>query len=256
MSEIRTLIIEDDAVVMPRLCDILRGIPEVELIHHAGTLDDALTAVRRLTPDLVFVDLETPDVDGFALIEAIGPSAMPPTVFVTAHRDRALRAFDLRAFDCLLKPFAHDRLLGALHRVRAQLRAAREHRVAETLLALAHDTAPAREPAPARFVVKSSGRVFFVPVAEIDWIESDGNYARLHAGGRTHVVRETMASLEQRLSSRRFARIHRSRIVNLERVRELRARGNGEYDVVLGDGTRFRIGRAYRQEVQDRLERG
>jgi two-component system LytT family response regulator len=236
---------------------MLREEGDIDVIGACATGAEAIEAVRALKPDLVFLDLEMPDVDGFAVIDAIGRRQMPATIIVTAHEDRALRAFDLPAFDYLLKPFGRERLRDALVRARQHLTAKRERELAERLLALAHEAAPAalREQSPERFIVRSGGRVLFVSISEIDWIESHGNYVRLHAGGRTHIVRETMVSLEQRLDPMRFARVHRTRIINLDRVRELRARGNGEYDVVLAEGTQFRVGRAFRQALHERLQR-
>jgi two-component system, LytTR family, response regulator len=256
MPAIRTVVIEDQPFARDHLVALLQQEGDVDVIGACATGAEAIDFVRTLKPDLVFLDLEMPDVDGFSVIDAVGRDQMPATIIVTAHDDRAVRAFDLPAFDYLLKPFGRERLQEALARARAHLMAARERDLTDRLLALAHDAAPiTAEHGPERFVVKSAGRVLFVGVADIDWIESHGNYVRLHTGGRTHVVRETMASLEQRLDTSRFARIHRTRIVNLDRVRELRARGNGEYDVVLSEGTHFRVGRAFRQALHERLQK-
>jgi two-component system LytT family response regulator len=256
MSGIRTLVVEHRAASRDPLTELLRGEPDVQLIGACAGTREAVAAIRALKPDLVFIDVDAPEAAGAAIVDAIGAERMPPTIVVTAVHDGALRAFDLSAFDCLLRPFGRDRLKNALERARAHLHAVRERELGDRLVALAHDAAPAHEPPPQRLVVKSGGRVLFVSIADVDWIESDGNYVRLHAGGRTHIVRETMASLGERLEARRFARIHRRRIVNLDKLRELRARGNGEYDVVLGDGTRLRVGRAFRQALQHTLEKG
>jgi two-component system LytT family response regulator len=256
MPGIRTLVIEDQPLARDHLVSLLNDEPDVDVIAACDTGHAAVAAVRELQPDLVFLDLELPDIDGFDIIEAIGADRMPPTILVTAHADEAIRAFDLSAFDYLLKPFGRDRLREALGRARAHLETLRAREIGSRLLALAHEAPPAREAGPARFLVKSGGRALFVNVADVDWIESSGNYVRLHAGGRVHLVRETMASLERRLEGAPFARIHRRRIVNLDRVQALRARGNGEYDVVLKSGTAFRVGRAFRQDLHERLRRG
>jgi two-component system LytT family response regulator len=256
MSGIRTLVIEDQPLARDHLVSLLRDEPGIDVIAACETGRAAVDAVRDLRPDLVFLDLEMPDIDGFGVIEAIGTDHMPPTILVTARAGDAVRAFDLSAFDYLLKPFGRDRLREALGRARAHLESLRARDIGSRLLALAEQVPPAREPGPARFIVKSGGRALFVSLADVDWIESSGNYVRLHAAGRVHVVRETMASLERRLSGARFARIHRRRIVNLDRVQALRARGNGEYDVVLNGGDAFRVGRAFRQELHEKLQRG
>ena len=255
MTSLRLVIVEHPAFASEGLSEVVAAEPWVEIAARCRTGREGIAAIRDMAPDLVLLDLEMPDVDGFEVIETIGPDAMPPTIVVTAHDDAALRAFELRAFDYLCKPFGSERLREALARARAHIELAREHDITRRVLALAQDLTP-EHGVPERFVVKSGGRVLFVALREIDWIESDGNYVHLHAAGRTHVVRETMASLEQRLLGQRFARVHRTRIVNLERVRELRARGNGEYSVVLADESRFRVGRAFRQELQEKLQRG
>jgi two-component system LytT family response regulator len=252
-SVIRALIVEDEAMARDQLVGLLREEPDIEVVGACDSGPAAIAALRSTPVDLVFLDLEMPGMDGFGVMEAIGPDAMPPTIVVTAHDEYALKAFDVHAFDYLLKPFGRERLQEALERMRLYLGSEREGDLARRLLALTRDTRPA-EPQGARFLVKSGGRVLFVGFGEIDWIESSGNYVRLHAAGRMHVMRETMSSIEQRLAGRRFARVHRTRIVNLDRVAALHARGNGEYDVELRDGTKFPVGRAYREELEERLK--
>jgi two-component system LytT family response regulator len=256
MPGIRTLVIEDQPLARDHLVSLLKDEPDVDVIAACETGRAAVAAVRDLRPDLIFLDVELPDIDGFGIFETVGPDRMPPTILVTANASDAIRAFDLSAFDYLVKPFGRDRLREALGRARAHLETLRAQDIGNRLLALAQQAPPVRESGPARFIVKSGGRALFVNVSDVDWIESSGNYVRLHAAGRIHIVRETMASLERRLEGARFARIHRRRIVNLDHVQALRARGNGEYDVVLSGGTAFRVGRAFRQELHERLQRG
>jgi two-component system, LytTR family, response regulator len=256
MSPLRVVIVEDQLVARDHLVSLLAAEPDVEIVAVCETARAAIAAVSELAPDAVFLDLDMHDVDGSGVVETLGRDRMPLTIVLTAHEDGALRAFDVSAFDCLLKPFGRDRLRAALARVRTHVALAREHDLGNRLLALAHEAAPPHHLEASRFVVRSGGRVLFVASRDVDWIESDGNYVHLHAAGRTHVVRETLTNLERKLAARRFARIHRTRLVNLDRVRELRARGNGEYDVVMADGTRMRVGRAFRQELHRKLERG
>ena len=234
------------------LVSLLGEEPDVDVVAACCSGREAVESIGTLRPDLVFLDLDLPGLDGFGVIDAVGPAVMPPTIFVTAYDEFARRAFDVHAFDYLLKPFSRARLREALQRARRHLGSERDGELARRLMSLVQDGRPAKTGAP-RFLVRAGGRVLFVPFADIDWVESDGNYVRLHAGGRSHVVRETMASIERRLAGRRFARVHRTRIVNLDRVSVLEARGNGEYDVVMVDGARFRVGRVFRESVQRRL---
>jgi two-component system LytT family response regulator len=252
MSPIRTLVVEDQPIARDRLVELLRSEPDVEVIGAAETGPEAVDAIRRLGPDLVFLDLQIPDLDGFGVIAELGP-AMPLTIFVTAYDEYALRAFDVHAFDYLLKPFGRERLQQALDRARARLAEGREEQLARRLVSLVQDVGGPR-PLPDRLMVKSGGRVVFLALDELDAAESEGNYVRLHAGERVHVVRETMASIETRLGHDRFCRIHRGWIVNLDRVRELNVRANGEHELVTHEGRTYRVGRAYREAVQTRLQ--
>jgi two-component system LytT family response regulator len=257
MARIRTLVVEDQLLAREHLVGWLNAESDVDVVGACSGGWQAIEAIRSLRPDLVLLDLDLPDIDGFRVIEEVGAEAMPTTIFVTAFDEFAVRAFEVHAFDYLLKPFGKERLHDALERARLHLGTERESELARRLMALVHDARPARPSANGgRFLVKSGGRILFVPFSDIDFVEADGNYVRIHAGARSHVIRETMQSVEQRLAEQRFARVHRSRIVNLDRITELRARGNGEYELVLRDGSRFRVGRAYRDLLQERLKAG
>ena len=252
MARIRTLVVEDQPIARDRLVELLRSEPDVEVVGVADTGPDAVEAIRRLSPDLVFLDLQIPELDGFGVIAEVG-HAMPLTICVTAFDEYALRAFDVHAFDYLLKPFGRERLLEAMARARVRLAEGREEQLARRLVSLVQDVGGPR-PLPDRLMVKSSGRVVFLLLDELDAAESEGNYVRLHAGARVHLVRETMASIEARLGQDRFCRIHRGWIVNLDRVRELHVRANGEHELVTHEGRTYRVGRAYREAVQARLQ--
>jgi two-component system LytT family response regulator len=251
-TSIRTVIVEDEVIARDQLVQLLQEEPDIQIVAACDSGASAIAVLQSTAVDLVFLDLEMPGMSGFGVIETIGPHVMPPTIVVTAHDEYALKAFDVHAFDYLLKPFGRDRLREALERMRIHIGNARDGDLARRLLALSREVR-LPEPQGARFLVKSAGRVLFVGFDEIDWIESSGNYVRLHAAGRLHVMRETMSSIEHRLAGRRFARVHRTRIVNLDRVAALHARGNGEYDVELRDGTKFPVGRAYREELEAKL---
>ena len=252
MSRIRTLVVEDQPIARDRLVELLQSEPDVEVVGAADTGLDAVDAIRRLNPDLVFLDLQIPELDGFGVIAELG-HAMPLTIFVTAHDEYALRAFDVHAFDYLLKPFGRERLQQALARARVHLTERREEQLARRLVSLVQDVGGPR-PLPDRLMVKSGGRVVFLLLEELDAAESEGNYVKLHTGARVHLVRETMASIEARLGFDRFCRIHRRWIVNLDRVRELHVRGNGEHELITHEGRTYRVGRAYRDAVQSRLQ--
>jgi two-component system LytT family response regulator len=245
MSRIRTLVVEDQPIARDRLVELLQAEADVELVGVADSGAEAVDAIRRLAPDLVFLD-------GFGVIAEVG-QAMPLTIFVTAYDEYALRAFDVHAFDYLLKPFGRERFQQALARARLRLAEGREEQLARRLVSMVHDAGGPR-PLPDRLMVKSGGRVVFLPLDELDAVESEGNYVRLHAGPRVHLVRETMASIELRLGHDRFCRVHRGWIVNLDRVRELRVRPNGEHELVTHEGRTYRVGRAYRDLVQSRLQ--
>jgi two-component system LytT family response regulator len=196
-----------------------------------------------------------PELDGFGIVEAVGIERMPLTIFVTAYDEHAVRAFEVHALDYLLKPFGRARLQKAIARARAELQRNRTGAIAERLAAVFDDLHAPERQGP-RLMVRVNGRVRFVEIAHIDWVEAEGNYVRLHAGADTHVVRETMARLLPKLGDTQFFRIHRSRIVNLARIKELRLASGGDYDVLLHDGTRLPLSRLFKDALQERLSRG
>ncbi|HEU0079894.1 MAG TPA: LytTR family DNA-binding domain-containing protein, partial [Longimicrobiaceae bacterium] len=244
---------------------LLREEPDAEVVGSAGTGDEAVDAVRTLSPDLLLLDVQMPGRDGFGVLDALGADRMPYVVFVTAYDRYALRAFEVHALDYLLKPFDAGRFHRAFARARAQIRRreTREHR--RRLIGLLGDLAlrgdAADEPAAAaeappaveRLLVRAEGRILFLRTDEIDWVGAQGNYAELHVGAEAYLIRETMGELEARLDPRRFLRVHRSTIVNLDRVRELRPWFGGDYRVSLLDGTELHLSRLYRSRAAERL---
>jgi two-component system LytT family response regulator len=206
--------------------------------------------IQQDRPDLVFLDVQMPGMDGFEVLDALDPATLPAVVFVTAYDRYALKAFDVHAVDYLLKPFDRQRFASALDRARLDLRAADAGR---RILALVADLRRERRPQQ-RIVVKAAGRVFFLRPAEIDWMEAAGNYVRLHVGKKSHLVRETMKGLEDRLDPDTFVRIHRSRIVNLDRVRELQPWFHGEHLIVLTSGEQLTTSRRHSVRLQELLE--
>jgi two-component system, LytTR family, response regulator len=251
MSGLRTLIVDDEPLARDRLRQLLRDEPDIEVIGECGDGMEALEAIRSGRPDLVFLDVQMPELDGFGLLAELGQDSPPAIVFVTAHDEFAVRAFEVHALDYLLKPFDAERLQAALRRARGWLVQRGTGDLGERLSALLADLRGAGmvgKPQD-RLAVKSSGRVVLLKHDEIDWIEAADNYVNLHVGRESHLLRETMNSLEQRLPADRFLRISRSTMVNLDRVRELQPMFHGEYAVILRDGTRLSLSRGYRDKL-------
>ncbi|HEY1375440.1 MAG TPA: LytTR family DNA-binding domain-containing protein [Gemmataceae bacterium] len=253
---VRVLIVDDEPLARRRLRSLLAGDPDMAVVGECGDGPAAVAAIRDQAPDLVFLDVQMPALDGLGVVAAVGPERMPPTVFVTAYDQYAVRAFDVNAVDYLLKPVDADRFAAALRRAKAQVGRRAGADLQDRLLALLADAKKAEPPAPStppadRLAVKSGGKVVFLRADEIDWIEAAGNYSRLHVGKRTHLLRETMTALEARLDPKRFVRIHRSTIVNLERIRELQPYFHGDYVVLLHDGTQLTLSRTHRQKLHE-----
>jgi len=257
MSKIRTLVVDDEPIARARMVSLLREESDIELVGECSNGHQAASAIQSTNPDLLFLDIQMPEGDGLSLARTIQSSGAPAVVFVTAYDEYALRAFEVHALDYLLKPFGRDRFQQTLQHARAILERRRAGDLGRRLLALVNDIKT--EPGPTRLdrlVVKSGGRVFFLRTDQIDWIEAAGNYVRLHLGEESHLFRETMNRMEARLDGRRFVRIHRSRIVNTERVKELQPWFNGEHVVILQNGTRLTLSRGYREKLQEQLKRG
>jgi two-component system LytT family response regulator len=253
-GRVRVLVADDEPLARERLRLLLSREDGIDLVAECPNGTDAIEAIDRLQPDLVFLDIQMPGANGFEVIEAIGAERMPLVVFVTAFDQYALRAFDVHALDYLLKPFDRERFHEALVRARQQLDRRTNGDLERRLLELVQDLKPSAQRIE-RFVIKSGGRVFFVRSDEIDWIEAAGNYVKLHVAGEAHLFRETMNTLEAQLDPDTFFRIHRSHIVNIERVKELQPWFNGEYVVFLRNGTRLTLSRGYREKLQERIGR-
>ena len=250
---IRVVVADDQPMARERLVSLLSAEPGVEVAGVASSGLEAVDCIRHQAPDLVFLDLQMPGMDGFGVIEAIGVERMPATVFVTAFDEYAVRAFEVQALDYLLKPFGRQRFQSALARARRHLERERQGEMAGRLAELLQMRRPGegRE----RILVKSGGRVSFIDIDSIDWVEAEGNYVRLHAGDQVHLMRETMNGLVERIGAQQFFRIHRSRIVNVKKVKELLIAGGGDYQVVLVDGTKLGLSRLYRDALQEQLTR-
>lgn len=276
---IRVLVVDDEPIARRRVRRMLRLEPDVDVIDEVGSGSEAIEAIRKERPDLVLLDVQMPDVDGFGVVDALGAEAMPPTIFVTAFNEYAVRAFDVNAIDYLLKPYDPDRFRSAFQRARShmervssaeqgrKIRALLEQVIGDdrTSAALA-DRGPASAPngmgAPPprvrfldRLMVKHDGRVSFVKVSDVDWFEASGNYVRVHVGKGSHLIRETMHHIEAQLEPSMFVRIHRAVIVNIDRIKELQPWFAGDYVVLLRDGRQLKLSRTYREHLQSRMHR-
>jgi two-component system LytT family response regulator len=249
---LNVLIADDEPLVRSGLRSLLEAEPDVAILgeaHHGG---EAVSMIRALKPDLVFLDVQMPEIDGFAVLAALEDSELPAIVFVTAFDEYAIRAFDEHAVDYLLKPFDADRFGRALARGRSRLAVpAGPEQQAGVRAAL--ETMTREQRFAERLLVKNNGRTMVLQVNEIDWIESADNYVRLHTRAGRFMVREPIRSIEARLSPRQFARAHRSVIVNLSRVRELEPLAGGEYVIILTNDTRLTLSRSYRDQFRTRL---
>ncbi len=244
----RALIVDDESLARERLRQLLGAHPEIEVAGECADGRAALETIQKLAPDLVFLDVQMPELDGFGVLEAIGDKPMPLIVFVTAHDKFALRAFEVHAVDYLLKPFDRERFEGALRHALEQLtnRAGAGH--SERQAALLADVKSTTQ-APDRLAVKSGGHIVWVGLNEIDWIESADNYVELHVGPRSHLLRETLNALEARLPSEKFVRVSRSAMVNPQKVKELTRLLYGGYEITLQNGTRLTMSRRYRDKL-------
>jgi two-component system LytT family response regulator len=264
-SKIRVAIVDDEELARERMRALLSEHADIEVVAECADGAEALRAIDDTHPDLVFLDVQMPEVDGFEVVEALergdpnerpqNGSRPPAIVFVTAHDDHALRAFEIHALDFLLKPFDSVRFEKTLSRARRHLRQSRES-VDARLLALLEDLRTERhgQRHSDRLIVKSGGRVFFLRTEEIDWVEAAGNYVRLHARNEAHLLRESMKNMEARLDPNTFVRIHRSAIVNIDRVKELEPWFHGEYIVIMRDGTRLTASRVYSDRLSALIE--
>jgi two-component system LytT family response regulator len=238
-EKIRAVVVDDEPLARSSLKVLLRRDPEIELVSECGSGMEALREIRGKKPELVFLDVQMPECDGFDVLEQLGKDLPPALVFVTAYDQYALRAFEAGALDYLLKPFDNARFGRALERAKERI-------------ALGKDTPRKIE----RLAIKNAGEILFLKIAEIDWIEAADYYVCLHAGARTHLLRRSMNEVEEELEPGAFCRIHRSAIVNLERVRQLEVSAEGGTNVVLSDGKRLRLSRRYQKQLQGRLGMG
>jgi two-component system LytT family response regulator len=251
-ARMRVLIVDDEPLARKRIKRMLAGDVEVEIVGDCASGHEALAMIRDREPDLVFLDIQMPEMDGFSVLKAVAPDRMPLIIFVTAYDQYALRAFEFYALDYLLKPFDRRRFEKAMQRARERILKEKGDEMNQRTIALLEEI-KARSHHLSRLVVKAGGRVFFIKTEEIDWIEAEGKYVRLHVGKESHLLREAISSLEAQLDPAKFLRIHRSTIVNIDRIRELQPWFHNEYRVILRDGTELMLSRSCRKKLGDML---
>ena len=244
----RVIIADDEPLARERVRKFLEREAGLEVVSECADGRQAVEAIRKLSPDLVFLDVQMPELDGFGVLTELKNEPLPAIIFVTAHDKFALQAFEVHAVDYLLKPFDRDRFYKALHRALDHIHRRETSALNERLSTLLADVGPEQKH-PERLAVKSSGRVVFLKTADIDWIEAADNYVNLHIGNESHLHRETMSALAERLSPEKFLRISRSTIVNVDRIKELQPLFHGEYSVLLRNGTRLTLSRSYREKL-------
>jgi two-component system, LytTR family, response regulator len=251
---IRTLIVDDESLARERIRDMLASDPSIEIVDECSTGEEAICSIHQHSPDLVFLDVEMPGADGFSVLEALPADQMPAVIFVTAYDQYAVRAFDFYALDYLLKPFDRDRFDKALARAKAEIASVRGDALSERILKAIEDikTKPVHLE---RLVIKLNGHVFFMKTDEIDWLEAEGNYVRLHSGKESYLLRDTISALESQLDPKKFIRVHRSAIVNVDRISELQPWFHGEYRILLREGVQLTLSRTYREKLHELLGR-
>lgn len=250
--ELRVLIVDDERLARDKLRRFLKEAEAVRVVGEAANGAEAVERIQEQHPDVVFLDVQMPGMDGFGVIEELPAEALPAIVFVTAHDEYAIRAFEVEAIDYLLKPFDRLRLRQALDRVRRQLREEPEQ-LMDKLRRLLGSAADEREAVLRRIAVRSGGRIQSLKVEEIHWFEAADNYLRIHTARAVHLIRETLSALERRLDPAVFIRIHRSAIVRIESIREVESLFHGDYEVVLGSGERLPVGRKYRDRLVEAM---
>ncbi|HEY3270388.1 MAG TPA: LytTR family DNA-binding domain-containing protein [Geothrix sp.] len=248
---LRALVVDDEALARQRIRDLLRRSTDIELVGECADGLAAVKAIEDLRPDLVFLDIQMPELDGFGVVEAVGAERMPPTLFVTAYDQHALKAFEVHALDYLLKPFSPERFHQALDRARRWCLRAGPEKVPdlEALLASLRQERPWVD----RLLVRQGDRHMLVKTSALQWIEAEDNYVRLHVEGTSHLLRQTMSGLLARLDPAQFRRIHRSAIVNLDCIKEFQPWTGGDLMVIMRDGTRLTLSRTYREQFGEWL---
>ena len=255
MTRIRALIVDDEPLAREGVRNLLQKDPQVEIVGECSDGVQAIETIRATKPDLVFLDIQMPEVSGFEVLEGVGVDEMPAVIFVTAYDKYALEAFQVHALDYVLKPIDPDRFAHAMSHAKVSVTQRNTSELAGKLSALLEGHVKARRYLD-RIMVKSTGKISFLRTEEIDWIEAEGDYVCLHTQGKSHLVREKISELEQKLDPVCFGRIHRSTIINLNRMKEIQPLFSGEYVVIMNDGRKLTLSRTYRDKLFAVLNQG
>ncbi len=250
---INVLIVDDEKLSREKIRSFLETNPDFKIIGECGNGVQAIESILNQKVDLVLLDIQMPDLNGFGVIEELGARPLPHVIFITAHDEFAIKAFEVNAIDYLLKPFDKERFDKALERAKVTLKNSAQLALTDKIDHLL-ESIREKQPFVNRFVIKSSGRIYFLKAEQIDWIESAGNYVIFHSGKDEHLYRETLKSLEQKLDPEHFIRIHRSRIVNIDRIKELQPWSHGDYLIILQDGTDLLLSRNYKENLTNLVE--
>ncbi|HEV2715711.1 MAG TPA: LytTR family DNA-binding domain-containing protein [Terriglobales bacterium] len=249
---IRVLVVDDEPLGREMLTEMLQADPQAAIVGESVNGREAAAAIRALAPDLVFLDVQMPELGGFDVLEVLSQEQLPMVIFVTAYDQYAVRAFEVHALDYLLKPFDRERFEACWQRAKAQILRDRNSNNEQHILALLEELKAGKRYLE-RLVIKAGGRIYFLRTDEIDWIEAQGNYVSIHSGKKSHLLRETISNLGAQLDPREFVRIHRSSIVRVDRIHELQPWFHGEYRVILNTGTQLALSRNYRDNLQQAI---
>ena len=251
-TQMRILVADDEALARRRVREMLRDDPDIAVVGECSNGKEVSEAIASLKPDLVFLDIQMPGASGVEVASTLEGAAKPMVIFITAHDQYAIRAFEIDAVDYLLKPFDRERFAQTLDRAKAEFRSRRDNRANEEIISLLGDLS-SRPKYLDRILIKNNDRVIIVKAEEIEWVEAQGNYIRIHFGKQSSLIRETLANLAAQLDPKRFARIHRSQIVNIDQILELQPWSNRDYRVVLRSGTQLTLSRTYRDQLYQLL---
>ena len=249
---IRVLLVDDEPLAREMLREMLQNDPQVVIVGESCNGREALEAIRAHSPDVLFLDVQMPEVGGFEVLDSLGKGQIPYVIFVTAYDQYAVRAFEVHALDYLLKPFDQERFNIAWQRARVQIMRDRTSGMDQRIVSLLEEMKAGKKYLE-RLVIKANGRIYFLEANEIDWIEAEGNYVSVHSAKKSHLLRETISSLESQLDPKKFVRIHRSSIVRIDQIQELQPWFHGEYRIILHDGTQLTLSRNHRDKLQEAL---
>ncbi|MCI0415546.1 LytTR family DNA-binding domain-containing protein [bacterium] len=253
-QRIKTIIVDDEPLACRRIRRLLQSDDEVEVVAICTSGQEAVKAIEEHHPDLLFLDVQMPVMDGFGVLQAVDPALQPQIIFVTAYDQYAIQAFEVHALDYLLKPFDRERFAKSVSRAKEMIHQNQQKAITKELLTI-RDELRVRPKYLDRLVIRTGGRIFFLKTQEIDWIEAHGKYVTIHSGKESHLLREGISSLEGDLNPGKFARIHRSTIVNVDRIKELLPWFHGDCKILLNDGTELMLSRHYRQRLDELLGR-